>query len=103
MKFFVPEVPQAQVEHAYSSYIDAAKSQMKTAITPKRIYGLKYIHDKRQRHLVVGGSHPEHLGHIIMAILESQPYMVVTQSLRGGGGLTVLVSGSEVTETIEFE
>lgn len=103
MKFFMPQVAEPQVETVYQSLVEAAKSQMKITITPRRIYGLNYVHDKRTLRLVVGGAHPEHLGHIILAILESNPYMVVTHSLRGGGGLTILVNGSEVTETVEFD
>jgi hypothetical protein len=103
MKFFVPEVPDSHAEVAYTSLSDAAKSQMKTTIAPKRIYGLTYVHNKRQFGLVVGGPHPEHLGYMVVAILESQPYIVIAKSTRGGSGITILVNNTEVTEVTEFE
>ena len=103
MKFFVPEIPNSHAELAYKSLADSAKSQMRIAITPKRIYGLRYVHDRRPVRVVVGGSHPEHPGYMILAILESQPHIVMAQSLRGGSDLTILVNTAEITEVTEFD
>lgn len=103
MKFFIPGVPDAHVETAYQSLFDAAKDQMRTPITPKRIYSLDYSHDKRRLRATVGESHPEHSKYRIVAILESQPHMVMTQGLGGGHGPIILVNSSEITEVTEFD
>jgi hypothetical protein len=103
VKFFVPGVPDTQAELAYRSLSDAAKVQLRTVITPKRIYSLDYLHAKRRVRVVVGEVHPEHVRYRILAILESHPHIVVTQGRDGGDGPTILVSNAEVTEMTEFE
>jgi hypothetical protein len=103
MKFFVPGVSDAQAEVAYQALFEAAKDQLRTTITPKRIYSLRYLHDKRRLRAVVGEVHPEHPRYKILAILESQPYIVMTQGPDGKHGPTIMINSAEITEAIEFE
>jgi len=103
MKFFIPGVPDHGVEAAYQALYDTAKAQLRTPITPRRIFRLEYVHDKRNRHLAVGEAHPEHHRYQILAILESKPYIVMTRDLSGEIGPTFMVNGTEITDVTEFE
>lgn len=102
MKFFIPGVPDSETETTYQGLIDAAKDQLRTAIVPKRIRSINYVHDKRRRALTVGDQLPEHHRYIVMAILESQTYIVLTQAHDGKRGPIIMVSTPEVTEVEEF-
>jgi hypothetical protein len=102
MKFFVPGVSSARTEATYQELFEAAKSQLRTSITPKRIFSLRYIHDKRTRVVTVGETHPEYHRYRILAILESQPHIVLTQDRGGKAGPTFMVNTTEITEVVEF-
>jgi hypothetical protein len=80
-----------------------AREQLRTAITPKRIRSLKYVHDKRIVAIEVGAAHPAHPRYTILAIFESQPHIVVTQASTGQPGPTIIVASNEITELTEFD
>jgi hypothetical protein len=103
MKFFIPGIPTQQAETTYRSLYDTAKEQLRTPITEKRIFSLRYIHDKRPVSVVVGESHPHHPRYLILAILESQPHIVMTQSKDGKHGPTIMVANTEITDVVEFD
>lgn len=103
MKFFVPGITNAHAETAYSTLFDGAKDQLRTPITEKRIYSLRYTHDKRQVSVVVGESHPHHPKYQVLAILESHPHIVLTRDRAGKHGPTIMVANAEITEVVEFD
>src|SRR5690242_6655494 len=103
MKFFMPGIDAAQAETAYKSLYDAAKEQLRTPISSRRIFSLRYIHDKRPLNVVVGESHPHHPRYLIMAILESQPHIIMTQGPDGRHGPTIMVANAEITDVVDFE
>jgi hypothetical protein len=103
VKFFIPGIPDTQTETTYKSLYDAAKDQLRTPITDKRVFSLRYIHDKRAVNVVVGEAHPHHPNFVILAILESQPLIVVTQARNGQSGPTIMITNAEVTDMVEFD
>ena len=103
MNFFVPGTPGAQAEVAYQLLIESAKEQLRTTITPKRIHSLSYVHDKHRLRVTVGDQHPEHHRFKVLAILESQPHIVMTQDPDGKPGPTIMVTTAEITAITEFE
>jgi hypothetical protein len=103
MKFFIPGVQRAQSEAVYKALFDTAKDQLRTPISPKRILSVRYIHDKREVVLKIGEPHPQNYRYVVMAIFESQPHIVVTQSSSAKPGPTFMVNSAEITEVTEFE
>jgi hypothetical protein len=103
VKFFVPGVPSTEAEAAYRALCDSAKEQLRTQITSKRIMSLRYVHDKRTLRLEVGEVHPEQYRYRVVAILESQPHIVMTQGSEGHSGPTFMVNSSEITDVTEFD
>lgn len=102
MKFFVPDTADSLSEATYKALFTSAREQLRTSITPKRIYRLEYIHDKHQIAVQVGGTHPDHPHYTIVAILESQPHIVMTRTSAGQPGPTIMIASHEVTEVVEF-
>jgi hypothetical protein len=103
MRFFVPGISNPQAEAAYRALYEAAKDQLRTPITAKRILSLNYVHDKQAVCVRVGEAHPEQYRYRVVAILESRPFIVMTQSLTGSPGPTYMVNSAEITEVTEFE
>ena len=103
MKFFVPGTSAAHSETAYRTLFDAAKDQLRTPISEKRIFSLRYIHDKRTVSIEVGEPHPHHPKYQILAILESHPHIVLTRDRLGKHGPTIMVANAEITEVVEFD
>ena len=103
MKFFVPGFNDGQAETAYQSLFDSAKEQLRTAITPRRIFSLQYVHDKHVLKVVVGETHPDHPRNTVLAILESQPHIVMTKNTNGRPGPTIMVASHEITDVTEFD
>ncbi len=102
MRFFIPGIPDHEAVAAYDALSLSAHDQLRTSITPKRIYSLKYIHDKHPITVRVGESHPDHTRYNIIAIFESQPHIVITQTAAGQPGPTIMVASHEITEIVEF-
>jgi hypothetical protein len=102
MKFFVPGIVASQSEAAYEALFKTAREQLRVPITPKRIYRLEYVHDKRRITIQVGEFHPAHPRYIILAILESRPHIVITRTATAEPGPTIMVASNEITEIIEF-
>ena len=103
MKFFIPNTKPSEAEAAYASLVNVVKDQLRIAITPRRIYGMHYVHDKKRLHVQVGSMDPQQGRYVVCAILESKPYVVVTRTESGQDGLTMLINGDEVTSIDEFQ
>ena len=102
MKFHIPQVPASQQEAAYAVIAKAVKEQMRINVTPRRIFGINYLHDKKRINVRVGEHDPHDGRHIVLAILESSPYVVYTRQLTGGPGVNILVNKDEITEILDF-
>lgn len=102
MKFFIPKTTPAQAERLYTEMFESIKDQLRWTITPRRIYSLKYTHDKKACSAEVGTLERQGYRYIIQAIFESNHYVVFTQAPDGGQGIKILINKDEVTSIEDF-
>lgn len=102
MNFFIPQTKVEAAEALYASMADQLKDQMRWPITPRRIFALKYTHDKKVCTAKVGQTAGQGDRYIVMAIFESTHYIVFTHGLTGGVGTTILVNKDEITAIEDF-
>jgi hypothetical protein len=101
MKFFVPQIKPHEAETAYASMRDVVKDQLRWSITERRIFGLKYTHDKKPVSIAVGELDGQSNRYTILAIFESGLYIAYAKA-PNGAGVTMLINKDEVTEVEEF-
>ncbi len=102
MKFFVPGATTSSYEAAYQGILASVKDQLRIPIAGRRIYNIKYIHDKKRCRAEVGGLDPQQGRYQVVAIFESKPHIIFTRAEDGGQGLTILVNSDEITEIEDF-
>lgn len=103
MEFFIPETKPSQTEAVYTGMMEALKEQLRWPITPRRIFKLKYIHDKKPWQAEVGQLERQGNRYQILAIFESNCYIVFTRDTDGSHGVTILVNKDEVTDIEDFQ
>lgn len=103
MKFFLPQTERPQYETVYKAIVDSLKEQLRWQVVERRIFSLRYIHDKKEYLAEVGMREPLEHRYEIMAILESNAYIIFTKTAAGQPGTTILVEKSEAQEVIEFD
>ena len=81
----------------------ALKDQLGWKLTDRRIYSLHYLHDKKESFLQVGEVEPQERRYQVMAIFESNAYIVFTRTPDGYSGTTILVDKTEVIAAVDFE
>ncbi|MFI5240434.1 MAG: hypothetical protein ACHQUB_01875 [Candidatus Saccharimonadia bacterium] len=72
-------------------------------MSAQRIYSLDYTHDKKHIHMEVGKLEPLENTYEVIAIFQSNSYVVFTKTKTGANGVTILVSKDEVEKIVEFE
>ncbi len=102
MNFFVPQTKKSQQEATYQAISEQIVDQMRWTIAPRRIFSLRWIHDKKEYYAEVGKKEQNEYRYQIMAIMESNSYLIFTRSESGTSGTTILVNKDEVTEVLEF-
>ncbi len=102
MKFFVPRLESSEYEEAYKNMRDAVIEQMRTRVSERRIRSISYTHDKKRYVATVGEILPTNERFEVMAVFESKPFVIYTDSTMGGRGVTVLVNQDEITAMEEF-
>ncbi len=103
MKFFVPQAKKSEQEATYQAISEQIVEQMRWTIAPRRIYSLKWLHDKKQYSAEVGQLEHNENRYTIMAILESNAYLIFTRGKNGAPGTTILVNKDEAYDVVEFE
>ena len=102
-KFFIPQARPSETEAVYAHVKDVLKDQLRWPIGDRRIYGLKYTHDKKHLSVHVGELEAQSNRYTILAIYDSTLYIVYTRAANGGPGVTILINKDEVTEVIDFD
>jgi hypothetical protein len=102
MKFFVPQVAPGDFQATYEGIVKAVKDQLRIPIVERKIFSINYIHDKKPWRAEVGQLDPEHGRYKVVAIFEAKPYIVYTRALNGDQGITILVSGDEISAIEDF-
>jgi hypothetical protein len=102
MKFFVPDVENE--EKAERLYQATKKFAAETCwpVADRRIQSIRYKHDGKPFLAMVGEVEPI-TGEKVIAILESNTYLVCTSSRGVLRGQPILVGKNEVTSVIDFD
>lgn len=103
LRFFVPQAKKSEYETTYQAIIDHVKDQLGWKLSERRIASLRHIHDKREFLTEVGELEPHEQRYQVMAIFESNAYIVFTRTPDGRAGTTILVDKTEALATIDFE
>jgi hypothetical protein len=103
MKFFIPNTKPSEAEATHADMIATLKDTFGFPITERRIQSLDYFNSKKKWHAEVGKLEQQEHRYEILAIFESKSYIIVTGTVGGGSGLTILVDRDEVTEAVDFD
>jgi hypothetical protein len=75
---------------------------MSWKVVKRRIYSLGFTHDKKKYHVEVGGFDPFEHNYEVLAILESNTYLIYGRRPNNGRTTTILVNKAEVDSIVEF-
>jgi hypothetical protein len=103
MRFFIPDEPDAaKAEERYEAIKKFASNTMKWEITDRRIFRLTFKEEGKECQAQVGKQDPI-TGEIIVAILESNAYLVCTPNRFLRRGEPLMVGREEARWVEEFE
>ena len=104
MKFFVPgyEEDQEKSAQVWESAHRFAEQTMGWAVSRRRIFKLHYVHNQKTCIDEVGGIASGNREYVI-AILDSNAYLVCTATRGVRRGMPMLVGKDEVRSVVEFE
>ena len=103
MEFFIPDIDdEEQAEKIYQGIVSFAKETMGWNIGSKRIFKIAY-RDGGKDHVAEVGKKESTNGEIVMAILQSNAYLVCTPSRGVVKGMPILVGGNEAYHVTDFD
>ena len=103
MKFFIPGVDDPELaENTYQSIKSFAKLTLGWDVTERRILSVTYFHGGKQHHDEVGKKCLSN-NEVVMAILESNAYLVCTPSRGVVRDMPLLVGSDEIISTQDFD
>lgn len=79
-----------------------AEDSLGWVVSDRRIFSIGYQHEGSQYHAEVGKPDPR-IGEIVIAILESNSYLVCTQNRGVVRGMPILVGREQENEVTEFQ
>jgi hypothetical protein len=100
--FFMPHTKANNYESAYELAKKAVIYQLGWPITERRIESLTYINNKKHVTAKVGDAGEYQHQYEAVAILESEKYIIVTKTIGGQPGPTILVDPNDVTKIEDF-
>jgi allophanate hydrolase subunit 1 len=103
MKFFIPDVNDEQLAvKTYQAIITFAKDTLGWNVSNRKIFQINYKHNSEYHEAEVGKNNDTN-GEKIIAILESNAYLVCTPSRGVIRGMPILVGIEEIFNIIDFE
>jgi len=103
MKFFIPKEDNTELaEKIYQSAKLFAKDTLGWVITDRRIFLIEYTHDGKYHKAVVGQINDTNNEEIV-AILESNAYLICTPNRGVLRGMPILVGQEEIRHIEDFE
>lgn len=103
MKFFIPDENNPELaEKIYQSIVQFAKDSMKWNVTNRRIYRISYKHNGKYHEAQVGQVNDTN-NETIVAILESNAYLICTPTRGVLGGMPILVGRETAFSVSDFE
>jgi hypothetical protein len=103
MRFFIPRTKSSEAETVYLEIKRSLTDQLRLPIQERRIFNLRYTNSKRNWYAEVGQIGQQERQYEVVAIFESNVYIIFNQSEHGGPGPIVLVDKSEVTDIEDFK
>ncbi len=103
MRFFVPQSKPSHYDRDYQAIAEAVKSQLGWKLADRQIYSLRHQSGKHEIQFEVGELAPPENYYQVIAILESNSYIVFTRARDGRAGTTILVDKAEVLAIEDFE
>jgi hypothetical protein len=102
MKFFVPQAKPSEYNQVYQGICDSVKDQLGWKLSPRRIASLRHLQHKTELQFEVGQLAPPENYYQVLAILESNAYIIYTRSSDGRSGTTILIDKAEVLAVTDF-
>jgi len=103
VKFFIPYAKdKKQAKEVFQGIKKFAKKSIGWDVTDRRIFSLTYVYERKKYHSEVGKP-DDRVNEEVIAILESNTYLVCTQNRGVFRGEPVLVGKEEATRVIDFE
>lgn len=103
MKFFIPHAKsKKQGKTVHESVKKFAKEQLGWDITNRRIFSIRYKHKNKDYYAEVG-KREQRAGEEVIAILESETYLVCTPNRGVARGLPILVGKNEARSVVDFD
>jgi hypothetical protein len=103
MKFFIPEVDDPELaEKIYQSAKSFAKMTLGWDTSERRIFSITYTHNGKHHHDEVGKVSKSN-NEPIMAILESNAYLVCTMNRGVSRDMPMLVGQDEIISITDFD
>lgn len=106
MRFFIPFVKDdAEAQEAYAALKQSVAGGQAELLSERRIHSVRYRHNGTQYHTRVGKVHAANR-EIVWAIFYDPPrdlYLVCTPTRGVMSGCPILVGGSEVMATLDFD
>jgi hypothetical protein len=103
MKFFMPAAEdEEQAERVYNSVVKFNREQLRWEVSARRIFSIRWVHEGTEYYAEVGKPAPR-LGEPVLAILESNAYLICTPSRGVVRGEPMLVGTNEVIHLVDFE
>ena len=101
MEFFPAAQDEKQAEEVYTSIKKFARQTLGWDATERRNFCLTYQHEGKHYYVEVGKPDPR-VGEIVVAILESNTYLICTYNRGVARGEPILVGVNEVVDITDF-
>lgn len=103
MKFFIPAAKdEKNAEDIWNATKKFAEQNLGWPVTNRRIFSLTYEHEGKVYHSEVGKP-DQRIGELVIAILESDTYLVCTSNRGVLRGEPILVGKEEVRDIEDFD
>ena len=103
MKFFIPDVDDPELaEKTYQSIVQFVPSTLGWDVTDRRILRITYRHHSESYEAEVGKINPTN-NELVIAILDSNAYLICTPTRGVLQGIPMLVGKEETYSVEEFE
>jgi len=103
MKFFIPYADDERLaEKTYQAIISFAKDTMRWDVKNRKIFKISYSHNGKN-HIAEVGRITDTNGEPVIAILESNAYLICTPNRGVQRGMPILVGQEEAFSVIDFD
>jgi len=101
MKFFIPHATEVEQEEVYEAIRRFVAESLSWPLTESRIFAVRYRHNGKEALAQVGERDID--GEIVLAIFESNAYVVCTPNRGGFRGDPILIGTDEASDVERFD